>query len=125
MVKTMTGYELYKSLLSNRHIIDNECGYGYYANYCVITLKGDWVTIVGCYDGGLHAWDRCPGDNGAGYLDGTSWMYSIHLANLPVEERLEVIRHPKRVVDIEAHDSGFDPIMPYMGWKVTDDYYLD
>lgn len=113
MVKTMTGYELYKSLISNPRIIDNEYG------------DGDYVNIAGCYDGALHSWDRCPGDNGAGYLDGTSWSYSIWLADLPVEERLEIIRHPKRVVDIEAHDRGFDPIMPYMGWKVADDYYLD
>ena len=125
MVKTMTGYELYKSLLSNPHIIDNEYGEGYYTNYCLITLEGDWVEITGYYDGGLHAWDRCPGDNGAGYLDGTSWSYSVRLVDLPVEERLEIIRHPKRVVDIEAHDRGFEPIMPYMGWKMDDDYYLD
>lgn len=122
----MTGYNLYKSLLSNRHIVDNEFGDGIGANYCIITLKGDYVVITGCYNGGLHAEDRCPGDNGAGYLTGTSWMYSVHLANLPVEERLEVIRHPKRVVDIEAHESGFVPTMPNLGlWANYDDYYLE
>lgn len=119
----MTGYDLYKSIMSNRHIVDNEFGDGVGANYCTITLKGDWVVIVGHYNGGLHAEDRCPGDNGAGYLTGTSWAYSIRLVDLPVVERLEVIRHPKMVVDIEAWESGFDLIMPNMGlW--ADDYYL-
>ena len=125
MVKDMTGYELYQSLLSNPHIIDNEWGDGCKANYCVISLKRDYVNITGCYDGSLHGADRCPGDDGAGYLDGTSWSYSVRLVDIPVEERLEIIRHPKRVVDIEAHDSGFEPLMPYMGWEVADDYYLD
>ena len=81
----MTGYELYKSLLSNSHIVDNEFGDGIPANYCSITLKGDWVIIAGVYNGALHADDRCPGDNGAGYITGTSWMYTIHLADIPVE----------------------------------------
>ena len=116
----MTGYDLYKSLMSNRHIIDNEFGDGISANYYSITLKGDWVIITGEYNGALHAEDRCPGDNGAGYITGTSWMYTIHLADIPVEERLEIIRHPKMVVDIEAWESGFDLIMP--NW--ADDYYL-
>lgn len=120
----MTGYNLYKSIMSNRYIV-NEFDCGYSTNYALIALEGDWVIIVGCYNGGLHAGDRCPGDNGAGYLSGTSWMYSIHLANLPVEERLEIIRHPKMVVDIEAWESGFDPIMPNMGLWADDDYYLD
>lgn len=119
----MTGYELYKSIMSNRYIVD-EFDSGYSTNYCVITLKGDWVTIEGVYNGALHAEDRCPGDNGAGYITGTSWMYSIHLANLPVEERLEIIRHPKMVVDLEAWESGFDLVMPNLGIR-TDDYYLD
>lgn len=122
----MAGYELYKSIMSNKYIVDNEFGDGISANYCIITLKGDYVVVVGCYDGGLHAEDRCPGDNGAGYLTGTSWMYSVHLTDLPVEERLEVIRHPKMVVDIEANESGFVPTMPNMGlWVDYDDYYLD
>lgn len=120
----MTGYELYKSLLSNSHVIDNEFGDGTGANYCSITLKSDWVILIGCYNGALHAEDRCPGDNGAGYLTGTSWSYSVHLADLPVEERLEVIRHPKRVVDIEAWESGFPLVKPNLGPE-TDDYYLD
>ena len=119
----MTGYELYKSLLSNRHIVDNEFGDGISANYCSITLKGDWVIITGVYNGALHAEDRCPGDNGAGYITGTSWMYSVHLADLSIEERLEIIRHPKMVVDIEAWESGFDLVMPNIGPE-ADGYYL-
>ena len=119
----MTGYELYKSLLSNSHIVDNNFGDGVGANYCSITLKGNWVIIVGVYNGALHAEDRCPGDNGAGYITGTSWMYTIHLADLPVEERLEIIRHPKMVVDIEAWESDFPLVMPNLGFE-TDDYYL-
>lgn len=120
----MTGYDLYKSIMSNKYIIDNEFGDETGANYCTITLEGHYAIIVGCYDGGLHAEDRCPGDNGAGYLTGTSWSYFVRLVDLPVEERLELIRHPKRVVDIEAHESGFIPTMPNLGPE-TDDYYLD
>ena len=120
----MTGYDLYKSIMSNSHIIDNEFGDGTSANYCTITLKSDWVIVMGNYNGALHAEDRCPGDNGAGYLTGTSWSYSIRLADLPVSLRLEIIRHPKRVVDIEAWESGFDLVKPNLGPE-TDDYYLD
>lgn len=120
----MTGYDLYKSIMSNRYIIDNKFGDGTEANYCTITLNRNYVIVTGEYNGGLHAEDRCPGDNGAGYLSGTSWSYSVRLADLPVEERLEVIRHPKMVVDIEAWESDFPLVMPNLGSE-TDDYYLD